>query len=280
MTIVATWQAGPVTLTEYRCTAAADVPAVVEVHSDHSLSWVRSGSFGCSAQGRRFELVAGAFLVGHPGGEFVCTHEHHGDGDECLTLHFDPTLLDDMGIAQANWRIGALPPLAAMTVLGELLQATLDARSDLDFAEVGMLAARRFALLLGGRQPISTVQARDRRRVIDTAHWIEAHAAEPTSIDAAARKAGLSPFHFVRVFAATLGVTPHQFLLRARLRHAARLLIDPARAITDVAFDAGFADLSNFVRTFHRAAGVSPRDFRRAARGDRKILQDRLVAAP
>jgi AraC family transcriptional regulator len=38
----------------------------------------------------------------------------------------------------------------------------------------------------------------------------------------------------------------------------------------------GFADLSNFVRTFRRAAGVSPRGFRLAARGERKILQERL----
>jgi hypothetical protein len=44
------------------------------------------------------------------------------------------------------------------------------------------------------------------------------------------------------------------------LRHAALSVVD-----------------SNFVRTFHRAAGVSPRGFRRAARGDRKILQDRLA---
>jgi AraC-like DNA-binding protein len=50
--------------------------------------------------------------------------------------------------------------------------------------------------------------------------------------------------------------------------------------VTGVALDAGFADLSNFVRTFRRAAGVSPGQFRRAARGDRKILQDRLAAFP
>ena len=47
----------------------------------------------------------------------------------------------------------------------------------------------------------------------------------------------------------------------------------------DVAIDVGFADLSNFVRTFHRAAGVSPRGFRQAARGDRKMLEKRLVAS-
>src|SRR4029450_5363553 len=89
---------------------------------------------------------------------------------------------------------------------------------------------------------------------------------------------GLSSFHFLRVFSAVVGVTPHQYLVRSRLRHAARLLADEDRAVTDIAFDVGFADLSNFVRTFHRAAGVSPRAFRHAARGDRKILQERLAS--
>jgi AraC-like DNA-binding protein len=52
-----------------------------------------------------------------------------------------------------------------------------------------------------------------------------------------------------------------------------------ARRITDIALDVGFADLSNFVRSFRRAAGVSPREFRRAACGDRKILQERIATA-
>jgi AraC-like DNA-binding protein len=72
------------------------------------------------------------------------------------------------------------------------------------------------------------------------------------------------------VFRAVLGVTPHQYLIRARLGRAARLLADPARSITDIALDVGFADLSNFVRTFHRAAGVSPRAFRETARSSKR----------
>jgi AraC-like DNA-binding protein len=74
-----------------------------------------------------------------------------------------------------------------------------------------------------------------------------------------------------------LGITPHQSLVRSRLRHAARLLSDDDRPITDVAYDVGFGDLSNFVRTFHRAAGVSPLKFRQASRGKRKIFQERLA---
>ena len=102
-------------------------------------------------------------------------------------------------------------------------------------------------------------------------------ALEPLDLESAAGAVELSPFHFLRIFSRALGVTPHQFLVRARLRRAARLLSDRERRITDVALDVGFADLSNFVRTFHRAAGVSPRRFRRAAQGERKILQDRLA---
>jgi AraC-like DNA-binding protein len=54
-------------------------------------------------------------------------------------------------------------------------------------------------------------------------------------------------------------------------------LAEDARDVTDIAYDVGFGDLSNFVRTFHRAAGVSPLKFRQASRGMRKIFQERLA---
>ena len=90
---------------------------------------------------------------------------------------------------------------------------------------------------------------------------------------------GVSAFHFLRLFARVTGVTPHQYLVRTRLRRAARLLAADERPIAAIAYDVGFGDLSNFVRTFHRAAGASPRQFRRASRGQRKILQERLGSA-
>jgi AraC-like DNA-binding protein len=121
--------------------------------------------------------------------------------------------------------------------------------------------------------------ARDRRRAVETALWIDAHAHERIELEDAAGEAGLSPFHFLRLFSSVLGVSPHQYLVRSRLRHAARLLADGERAVTDVAYDVGFGDLSNFVRTFHRAAGVSPLRFRQASLGDRKILQERLAGS-
>jgi hypothetical protein len=51
---------------------------------------------------------------------------------------------------------------------------------------------------------------------------------------------------------------------------AARLLSDDARSITDIAYDVGFGDLSNFVRTFRAAAGMSPRTYRTQIRVGRR----------
>jgi AraC-like DNA-binding protein len=163
-------------------------------------------------------------------------------------------------------------------VIGELAQASVKGRSDLGPDEVGMCLAARFVEVASGRPDRrATPTARDRRRAVEAALLIEAHSHELLDLQTVADEVGVSPFHFLRLFAAVLGVTPHQYLVRCRLAHAARLLADAAPTITEIALEVGFGDLSNFVRTFHRAAGVSPRRFRRAAAGDRKILQDQLA---
>ena len=149
---------------------------------------------------------------------------------------------------------------------------------DIGLEELGPLLAARFVEVVSGRphKPVATA-ARDRRRAVETALWIDAHSHQQVDLEQAAGQAGISPFHFLRLFSSVLGVTPHQYLVRSRLRHAARLLADNDISITDVAYDVGFGDLSNFVRTFHRAAGVSPRRFREGSRGMRKIFQERLA---
>ncbi|XXX78624.1 AraC family transcriptional regulator [Sorangium sp. So ce134] len=266
-----------ISVLDYRCNAGpADAP-FVELHRGFSVSYVRKGSFGYRVRGASFELVAGSLLIGHPGDEYMCTHEHVR-GDECLSIHLAPALLESLGAPAEAFRTGGVPPLPELMVLGELAQAAADGRSDIGIDEAGMLFAARFVEVASGReQRPPEALARDRRRAVEAAIWLDERAHEPIDLEGAAREVGLSPFHFLRLFARVVGVTPHQYLVRARLRRAARLLADSARSITDIALDVGFGDLSNFVRTFHRAAGVSPRGFRRAARGDRKIFQDRLA---
>ena len=272
------WQSDTLTVIDYRCDAGPHVAPFIERHGGFDLAYVRKGSFGYRSRGASHELVAGSVLVGHPGDEFVCTHDHVV-GDECLSFQLSPAAVESFGGEADHWRTGGVPPLAELMVLGELAQATAAGESDLGLDEAGLVLAARFVALLADRtRPAAAtpVAARDRRRAVDAALWIDARAAEPLELADVARAAGLSPFHFLRTFANVLGVTPHQYLVRSRLRHAARLLADEDRSVTDVAYDVGFGDLSNFIRTFHRAAGLSPSGFRKAAHGDRKIFQERL----
>ncbi|WP_437549777.1 AraC family transcriptional regulator [Sorangium sp. So ce327] len=267
-----------ISVVDYRCRSGPGDAPFAELHRGFSVSYVRKGSFGYRVRGEAFELVAGSLLVGHPGDEYTCSHEHVV-GDECLSFQLAPALVEALGDGAGAFRAGGLPPVPELMVLGELAQAAAEGRSDLGVDEVGVLLSARFVEVASGRKrrPPDT-GARDRRRAVEAALWLDEHAHEPIDLEGAAREVGLSPFHFLRVFGKVVGVTPHQYLVRARLRRAARLLADSARSITDIALDVGFGDLSNFVRTFHRAAGVSPRGFRKAARGDRKIFQDRLAA--
>lgn len=273
-------QGGPLAVIDYRCTAGPGDKPYVESHSGYSVAYVRKGSFGCVARGEAHELVAGSLMVGYPGDEYMCTHDHHACGDECLSFQLSPELVDELGGSKAPWRRGAVAPLAETMVLGELAQSVAEGRSDVGLDEAGLRLASRFLALVGGRShAASRPTAADRRRAVEAALWIDANSGQDIDLAATASHAGLSPFHFLRLFSRVLGVTPHQYLVRSRLRRAARLLADEERPVTDVALESGFADLSNFVRSFRRAAGVSPRAFRKAARGDRKIFQDRIARA-
>ena len=277
MNVTTLLQRQSISVSDFRCSAGPGDTPFVERHRCHSISFVRKGSFGCRSRGRLFELVAGSILVGHPGDEYVCSHDHVC-GDECLSFFLEPELVQAIGDRADIWQIGCVPPLPELMVLGELAQAAADGRSDIGLDEVGQLFASRIVEVVSARRAKpATAAARDRRRAVETALWIDAHSQRPIDLEAAAAQAGISPFHFLRLFSDVLGVTPHQYLVRSRLRHAARLLADNDRSVTDVAYDVGFGDLSNFVRTFHRAAGTSPLRFRQASRGMRKIFQDRLA---
>ncbi|HYC08610.1 MAG TPA: AraC family transcriptional regulator [Steroidobacteraceae bacterium] len=270
---------GALRVIDYRCSAGPQDRPFVERHGSFSLSYVRAGSFGCRTRGRAFELVAGSLLIGRPGEEYLCTHEHHARGDECLSFQFAEGLLDALGLPVALWRSGALPPLAPLGVLAERAQAAAEGRSDVALDEAAALLAGRFVGIVAG-EPFEppAVTRRDRRRAVHAALWLDAHAREPLALERVAHECGVSAFHFLRLFARVTGVTPHQYVVRARLRRAARLLSQDACSIAEVAYEVGFGDLSNFIRTFRRAAGATPRHFRQATRADRKILQDRLAA--
>lgn len=92
--------------------------------------------------------------------------------------------------------------------------------------------------------------------------YIHAHLAEPMTLECVAGAVNVSPFHFCKIFKRATGLTFTDFVSRARVEKAKRMLMKPAARITDVAYDVGFQSLSHFNRSFRRIASESPTQFR------------------
>jgi AraC family transcriptional regulator len=79
-----------------------------------------------------------------------------------------------------------------------------------------------------------------------------------------AQQIGFSPYHFARLFRRTTGESPHQFVMRQRVEHAQRLLMQRDAPLAAVALACGFANQSHFTQSFKRQIGLTPRAYRQA----------------
>lgn len=86
------------------------------------------------------------------------------------------------------------------------------------------------------------------------------------TIDDVARRAAMSPFHFIRQFSALFGETPHQVQIQARLDRAKHLLALGDDSVTDICMEIGFSSLGSFSALFARRIGSPPSTYRRQIR--------------
>lgn len=97
------------------------------------------------------------------------------------------------------------------------------------------------------------------RRAVD---FIQAHIDQPILLQQVAAAVALSPFHFHREFKSATGMTPHQYIVQARIERAKTLLSDSDLPLAEVAAQVGFADQSHFSSTFRRTTSMTPRNYR------------------
>lgn len=88
--------------------------------------------------------------------------------------------------------------------------------------------------------------------------YVHAHLAEPIEVADLAKLAGRSAFHFSRVFARSVGMTPHRYVVHLRLQAAVRHVRDGRMSLAAIAADTGFADQSHLSRWIRRVHGVAP----------------------
>jgi AraC family transcriptional regulator len=132
----------------------------------------------------------------------------------------------------------------AVSHAGQMLLAYLASR----FTERG----RRALVARGGLAPAML------RRVVD---FVAANLDRPLAISDLASVAGLSPYHFARMFKRSTGESPHGFVLRRRIERAKTLIAGGSRSLAEVALACGFSGQSHFTARFRKVTGMTPGQF-------------------
>jgi AraC family transcriptional regulator len=254
------------------CTSGPQDRPFEERHTRFTIAIVLAGTFRYRSSFGREVMTPGSLMLGNEGHCFECGHEH-GEGDRCVSFWYTPEyfqqLAADVGARgrRVHFTVPRVPPLRALSPLVARVGAgTLDAVG-VPWDELALgLAARSIELATGVPSERARTPLNAEARIARTVREVDRHPDDDLTLGRLARLAGLSPYHFLRTFERVTGLTPHQYVLRTRLRLAAtRLLAEQARVL-DIALDCGFGDVSNFNRAFRTEFGVSPRVLRRTPR--------------
>jgi AraC family transcriptional regulator len=272
------------TVADVLCTSGWQDRPFEEQHSFYTIAMVTTGTFQYrGAAGCEF-MSPGALVLGNAGQYFECGHEH-GAGDHCLAFWYTPEYFErlaaDAGAGKAWFPVLRLPPVRQVSSLGARVLAALSnskpqpatnaasvpvppsAKNIGMWEELSLQLGAQVLRLVGDAAPAEHVPLPSTlARVTRVVRMIERDPRADLAMGKLARQAGLSPYHFLRIFERVTGLTPHQYVLRARLREAAVRLAAGEGRILDIALDCGFGDVSNFNRAFRAEFGASPREFR------------------
>jgi AraC family transcriptional regulator len=250
------------------CTAGPADVSYEERHARFRVAIVGAGVFQCRSTGGFEVLSPGSLLLGNAEESFECAHEH-GCGDRCVafgySIDYFERLAVDVGMrGDRRFETVRVPPRKALAPLVARACTAVVAPSSaapVDWEELGVeLACQALLVPRGSARPARKLNAE--ARAMRAVRLIDRDPAADLKLHALAREADLSPYHFLRAFELVTGTTPHQYLLRARLRAAAMRLAAEDITVLDIALRCGFGDVSNFNRAFKAEFGSSPGAYR------------------
>jgi AraC-like DNA-binding protein len=195
-----------------------------------------------------------------------------------ITIQFSPTLLDDSLLFKTQFdgiremfekaRHGLCFPMSAIMRVYNMLDT-------LASGEQGFEAFLRFLTLLNtlstyrdeARTLSSSAFAQveptcDSRRVKRVQNYIVQHFSEKVKLEEVAELVGMTSTSFSRFFKLRTGAPFSEYLIDVRIGNAARLLIDSTTSVSEICYQCGFNNLSNFNRIFKQKKGYSPTEFR------------------
>jgi AraC family transcriptional regulator len=263
------------TVDDVICTSGPHDRSYEEQHVGVRIALVVAGTFQCRSTTGSELLTPGALLLGNDGQCFECGHDH-AQGDRCVSFGYTPAYFEriaaDAGLrgARPEFQAVRIPPLRVLAPLAAractgLVHSSAEPQvpATVPWEELSLqLAVHALRLTRGVTSLANSPSPLVLARVTEVVRTIDRHPNRALTLGGMADAVGVSSYHFVRAFRRVTGVTPHQFVLRARLRDAAlRLIAEPAKVL-DIALDCGFGDVSNFNHAFRAEFGISPRRYR------------------
>jgi AraC-like DNA-binding protein len=268
------------------CTAGPRDPVFEEQHGAVSVAVVVAGSFQYRTPRGLHLMTPGSLFLGNAGEYYECGHEHAA-GDRCvsfrLTAQFVDGLAAELGTRRRTFGASRVPASRQSAATVAAISTAVAGGDAISWEEAALDVAALALRMSDGDSRAPGPPPRDlRERVTLAVREIERDPSVERELRTLAADAQLSAFQFLRAFRRLTGTTPHQYLIRARLRESAALLRSTDRRILDIALGCGFNDLSNFNHAFRAEFGLSPRAYRRrpAAHGRLGIASAGGVSEP
>ena len=228
----------------------------------HAVSFVEGGSFRLRVAGGPWtEVTSKHLFVATPRIEFSCRHDADYPQDRCLSVRFTEEAVESL---RGQGALGIDAGVRGLRNRYAYLMARLETLTDVtDAAQAEALAGDLYLALAehSGRPARRLFRAHQLSsyavRVGRVRAMIDTHFAEPLPLSRMAVEAGMSLYHFARVFRELEGRPPHAYLRDRRLAEAEARLRAGA-SVTQTCFAVGFGSLSHFVTTFRRHRGLRP----------------------
>ncbi len=119
-------------------------------------------------------------------------------------------------------------------------------------------------------RPASTLTTDKPAPIVRVINYIENNLSEKISLETLAAQANVSKYHFCRLFAHHMGMTPLQFAIFFRIEKSKELIRRGDQTVSEIAVQVGFNDLGTFLRQFRKITGVTPTDYRKSVNPVRK----------
>lgn len=214
-------------------------------------------------------------------------NECHSDDIREITVQFDFSMSDETLFGRNPYASITRMMQEAKKGLSFPLQAIMKVYGMLDTlssVKDGFYAVQQFLTILyelsrceNARTLASSSYAKvtvedDSRRILKVKNFISKNYMDELRLPELASLAGMSSSAFSRFFKLHTGRNISEYIIDLRLGYAARMLVDTAKSISEIGFDCGFNNLSNFNRIFKKEKGCSPSEFRESYHKTRIIV--------